>query len=143
VPWHEEALALVTLEPLWSVFDFESAWWNAPFGRVPPWLRPALHNPLYVLGAFALVAWGRWRRWLDWRETALVLGLVLIPYVLRGYDMGMFATGRFVSVAFPLYLVAGRLLCALPPPVAAILLALAACLMAVYSALFAAGYPVA
>jgi hypothetical protein len=45
-------------------------------------------------------------------------------------------------VAFPVYLVLGRLLARMPPALAGLLCALAGLVLAVYAALFAAGYRV-
>jgi hypothetical protein len=56
-----------------------------------------------------------WRkRWLNAYEISLSAGLLLIPYVTRGYDFGMCSQGRFAAVCFPMYLVMGRLLAAMP-----------------------------
>jgi hypothetical protein len=56
--------------------------------------------------------------------------------------MGAQSFGRFASVAFPAFLVAGMILARLPGPVAAVLLAASALFFGIFSALFAAGYPV-
>jgi len=54
----------------------------------------------------------------------------------------MGSMGRFVSVAFPLYLVVGRLLAMLPAALGGVLLAMSAVLLAVYAALASAGYAI-
>ena len=161
----EHFLALLTLEPIAAVYDHESpAFWARADAHGLPWLSLQFANPLFFLATLALVvaefarilagrrvraaiahvesATAPLRRvpLLDRFEISLSLLLLAIPYFTRGYEMGMASMGRFVAVAFPIYLAFGRWLALLPPAVAAALLALSAFLMAAYSALFAAGY---
>lgn len=137
----EEAVALLTLEPFRAVYDSESpAWWGRTDENPNPWFSLLFANPLFFALAIVLTLLGWRKRWLTAQELALVAGLLLVPYLTRAYDMGMGSFARFTSVAFPLYLVIGRLLAALPPAVAAVLVALAACLLGIYSVLFGSGH---
>jgi hypothetical protein len=141
VPWSEEALALATLEPLWNVYVPDSpAYWGRHENDILPAFNLPFANPLYFVGAVGLLAFGAWKRWLRGDEILLTAGLLAIPYATRGYDMGMGSAGRFVSVAFPLYLVVGRILAAAPPALATAMLALSAIVLSMYAALFSAGY---
>jgi hypothetical protein len=143
-PWGEKLIALATLEPLWRIYDPSSpVYWAARSPRTPAVLSLTFANPLFVVGAVILTAIGWRKRWLDAKEVALVAGLLLIPYFTRNYEMGMVAGGRFVSVAFPIYLVIGHVLANIPPPLAAALLALSGFFLAIYAAQFAAGYAIA
>jgi hypothetical protein len=135
----EKAVALVTLEPLRAVYDARSpvCWRN--FDR--HWAL-SLHfaNPLFFAGACVLAAVGWRRNWLSAGEASFSALLLLIPYLTRAYEMGMASMGRFVSVAFPLYLVLGCLLAKAPRWVAALVLAAMAVYLGLYSARFAAHY---
>lgn len=141
VPLAENLAAVATLEPVRAAYDPTSpGYW----GRFDPYLDPpfslAWANPAYFGLALGALVIGAWRRWLTAAEVLLALGLVLIPYLTRGYYACMLAHGRYVAAAFPLYLVAGHVLARLGPTVAAAVLAISGCLMAAYAALFAARY---
>jgi hypothetical protein len=56
--------------------------------------------------------------------------------------MGLQSMGRFVGVAFPMYIVMGHLLNRLPRAMAAMILVLFAYFLATWAALFAARYPI-
>jgi hypothetical protein len=71
--------------------------------------------------------------------AALLLG---IPYFTHGYRHLMLSQGRFAAVAFPVYIVMGRLMARAPAPLVAALCALSGFMLTVYAALFAAGYRV-
>lgn len=79
-------------------------------------------------------------RWLSMEEASLAAMLLLIPYVTRAYEMGMGSMGRFVAVAFPIYLVLGQILVRLPGALRTALLALAGFFLAASTALYAARY---
>src|SRR5690606_9035311 len=118
----EHALALATLEPLWSIFDPASpCWWQRPSAELHPLFSLHLANPIYFLLAIALLVLGWWKQWLNRAEIVFVLCLLAIPYLTRSHEMCMAGMGRFAATAFPLYLVLGRLLAGLPAPVAACL----------------------
>jgi hypothetical protein len=97
-------------------------------------------NPIYFVGAVALVAAGAWKKWLDSCEILLSVALLAIPYVSKGYEMGMVSQGRYAAVVFPVYIVMGQLLARLPATVAMVLLILSGVMMGIYAALFAANY---
>lgn len=134
----DKFVALVTLEPLWCVFDSGSRcyWLRYELGNDPFFTLHAT-NPLYFLAAAGLTLLGAWRGWLTRPELLFCCTLVLVPYVSRGQEMCLAGMARFVATAFPLYLVLGRLLHALPAPVATALLSVSGFLLGIYAALFA------
>src|SRR5262249_57236814 len=137
----EKAGALLTAEPLWSVYQPNSpTYWDTGEVGHNPLISLQFANPLFFLGTVALIGVGVWQRWLTSSEVALAVPLLLIPYLSRSYEMGMHGMGRFAAVVLPAYLVLGKCLCRLPKPLAAAVLALCGFLLGTYSALFAAGY---
>jgi len=140
-PLGDKVMAVLSHEPIWLVYDPSSeAFWQVTQPEPRTWSNLALANPLYFLLAVGLVIAGKWNRWLNSKETLLAALLILIPYLTRGFEMCMHSQGRFVAAAFPVYLVLGRVLAGSPAPCAALVLCLSAVAMAVYAALFAAGY---
>jgi hypothetical protein len=139
VPISDKVDALVTLEPIWSVYVPTSCCYGGTGSDVFFNLRFA--NPVFFLLAVALTAYGAWRNWLHGPEIVLVAGLLAIPYFTRSHEMCMCSMGRFSAVAIPVYVVLGHLLYQIPHSIAVALLATSATLMAFYAALFAAGYP--
>jgi hypothetical protein len=141
IPFGQKILAIVTFEPLWSVYDPSGPayWGRFDWSLVPPFSLMAA-NPVYFVAAVGLVAVGRWQRWLSVEEFAVALGLLLIPYASRGYYSCMLGQGRYAMAVFPVYLVLGQILARLPPPVAAASLTLSGTMMAVNAALFASRY---
>jgi hypothetical protein len=143
-PYLEQWTAALTLEPIWAVYDPSSlAYWgrhtDAP---ASPLFNLPFANPIYFVVA-AFLVWLGWRkRWLNGKEVLLAALLLGIPYFTHGYRHLMLSQGRFAAVAFPVYLVLGRLLARMPPALAGLLCALAGLVLAVYAALFAAGYRV-
>lgn len=143
VPWDEKLAALVALGPVRSVYDPASpAYWRIRDTHGVPWFSLQFANPIFFLTAIGLVALAAWRRWLLLEELLLSGLLLLIPYSMRGYEMGMGSMARFVAVVFPLYIVAGRMLLLLPGPLRALALALSGLPLAAYTALYAAGYEI-
>ena len=140
-PWPETAAALATLEPVRSVYDGQSpAFWLSHDTHGIPWFSLQFANPIFFLTAVALVAFGASRRLLSLEETSLGSLLLLIPYVTRGYEMGMGSMGRFVAVVFPIYFVLAQFLVRLPGPLGAALVTLSGALLAIYTALYTAHY---
>jgi len=134
-------VALITLEPIWSVYDRASpGFW----GRHPPYDSATLSllfaNPMWFVGTVVLVIIGWQKRWLSSREVLLSAPLLLIPYVLQGYRNYMGSMGRFSSVAFPVYIVAAELCCRLPRCIVFGVTGIAGFILAAYSALFASDY---
>lgn len=135
-----KAWALATLEPVAAVYDAgSSVFWDGYDHEASPFFSLQFANPVLFIGALASITIGAARRWLDRYELAAALPLVLIPYVTRGYEMGMGSMGRFMAVVFPIYLVAGRLLARLPQELAGALLCVSACWLATLAALYASG----
>lgn len=135
------AWALITLEPLRSLYDPSSGvrWW--PAGRAfPPVLSLRAADPVYFLASIALIVLGAVRRWLDGREVLAAAGLLLIPYVATGYEQYIQSAGRYAASAVPVYLVLGNLLSRAPAPAASALTGISAFLLGTYSALFCAWY---
>jgi hypothetical protein len=138
----DKALALLSYEPIWSVYDVESlAYWRRLDPQSPGVVNLPFANPIYFLLAIVLVVVGRWKGWLNGGETFLGALLIFIPYVTRSYEMCMQSQGRFMAAVFPIYLVLGHILSRIPGPFAAMILCFLALLLAAYSAHFAAGYP--
>ncbi len=138
----DEWLGLLSWEAVWSPYDEASCvcfWRNWP----PKCFlfNCQFINPIYFVGSAVLVAVGAWRGWLNGRETLLSVGMLLIPYLTKGYVNAMNSQARFAAAVFPVYLVAGQLLVRLPAPLAYGILAGSGALMGAYAALFAAGYP--
>ncbi len=140
----EKLRALITLEPIWSVYQPSSpAYWKH---IVPEPAAPLFNiqcaNPIHYVLAIGLIILGAAKRWLSCYETLLAGGLLFIPYVTRSYEMCMVSHGRFVAVVFPVYLVLGNVLCRSSKPLAGGILALFALYLTIYAAFFAAGYSV-
>jgi hypothetical protein len=138
LPPLEKLEALVTLKPVWEICCADPS----PLVDRDGLFDAGVANRLFFLLAWCLMFVGMIRRWLSLREVLLVLGLLLIPYVSHLNEVNMAAAARYASVAFPLYLVAGQLLCRLPTHLAAACLSLGGFLLGAYAALFLAWYPV-
>jgi hypothetical protein len=131
--------AWVTLEPIRAVYDSASpVYWATRDPDAEPWFNLQFANPIYFLAAVGLLAIGGAKHWLTHGEVALGGILLLIPYVTRGYAMGMSSTGRFVVVALPIFIVLGHIIYRLPRGIAASLTAISGLLAAVYAARYAA-----
>jgi hypothetical protein len=141
VPAFEEVLAVLSYEPIWTVYQPSSEAYSQVTQREPRALSNlALANPVYFLLGVALVVVGRCEKLLNAKETVLALFLILIPYLTRRFEICMLSQGRFFAAVFPIYLLIGRLLSRCPLPVAALTLCLSSVVMAIYSAQFMAGY---
>jgi hypothetical protein len=139
----EKIGALVTLKPIWGAFSPSSpGYWLRRTIYANPFASLSLMNPFLFLAAIILIILGLRRRWLSASEVLLACSLLLIPYVASSYEMHLAGMGRFVATIFPLHLVLGQILARLRSPVAALLLSVSACFLAVYAALFAAWYQV-
>lgn len=132
---------LLTLAPIREVYDPASAcYWGLRPPRDNPFFNMMFANPIYFLLAVGCTALGAWKRWLNAKEVALSAGLLLIPYVTQADRMCMASQARFASVVAPMYLVLGQILVRLPGPVVAIVAALSATMLALYTALFVNWY---
>ena len=141
VPVWEHVWGLLTLAPVRKVYDSVSPcyWGNFP-PRDNPLFNLMFANPVYFIMAVGCVGFGGWKRWLNRKELALSAMLLLIPYVTQADRMCMASQARFASVVFPMYLVLGQILARLPAPVVALLAAVSAVMLALYSALFVNWY---
>lgn len=146
--WNEQnqdfvtkVLGLLTFEPIWSVYNPHSPCYWA---RVPPrdniLLSMKAANPVYFLVAIALVCDGARRRWLNRQELLLAGGCFVFLYWFGASRGCMNSMARYSATVFPVYLVLGRYLAAIPSPVAAVLLSVSGAIMAVYSILFVSWY---
>jgi hypothetical protein len=137
----EQFQALVQFEPIWGVFDPSSARYR---GRLDLHEDP-LHsmvflNPIVFCLAVLTIAIGVKAKWLNGYEILLACGLLLIPYVTRAYDNSMLAMARFVAAAVPCYLVWGRMALLLPAFARSFPVAIGVYFLAIFAAMFAAGY---
>jgi len=137
----DKIMALLSWEPIWAVYHPDMVgYWNNYGPPTPAIINWQFANPIFFLLAVILVGLGAYKRWLNTPEILLSAGLILIPYLTRGYEMCMSSQGRFTSVVFPMYLVLGRIYCKLPQPIAVMLLVLSAALMSAYAVTFLCGY---
>lgn len=142
LPWWEKAVALLSWEPFWaSYLPGNAAFYWKDWEPELAICNCRFLNPIYFGAAVALVILGAWRRWLDGDELLLAAGLLLIPYVTKGYDNAMVSHGRFAMAVWPAYLVAGELLRRLPLAVSGSVLGVLGFLLGVYTAVYSAGYP--
>ncbi|MCO6453806.1 MAG: hypothetical protein J5I93_00685 [Pirellulaceae bacterium] len=133
----------IALRPLTSIYDPTSeVHWTRRARSDVAVFNLEFVTPLVFLASIALVVLGAFRRWLSLSEVLLAIGLLGIPYFLHSYRMSMLGHSRFALVAFPCFLVIGHLLRDVPGPLAALLIGISAVLLAIYSALFAAWYPI-
>jgi hypothetical protein len=142
-PLEDRLVSLLALEPFWGYIDPESPfhWGHHRHGELGIFSAAVMDRVAVV--AWAFLTWLGWKkRWLTPEEVLLSVCLVGMAYFLRGYEMAFFSMGRFTSVAFPLYLVAGRLLAAAPLVMSVGLLCIGGFFLAVYTALFASGYTI-
>jgi hypothetical protein len=139
--WPDKLLSLLTIEPIRGVFDPGSPrFWCALESNDDPLFSLSFWNPCLFVFTGGLVAFGAWRRWLTGPEIVLAVGLLVIPYVTRACEMSMRSQGRFAAVVIGYYLVLGKLLAAAPTPLAAVLTCLGAVMLALWTAMYSAGY---
>ncbi|HZZ71254.1 MAG TPA: mannosyltransferase family protein [Pirellulales bacterium] len=142
LPPLQKGLALLTLEPIWNVYrSAQPGNWQT-LGSAYPWFNFQFWNPILLLLTAGLVVCGAVKGWLNRFEVAYAAGVLLIPYLAKGYENAMLSHARFALLAFPAALVAGRLLAKLPWPVFTLILLGAAAEAAIFSFLFAGGRPV-
>lgn len=133
--------ATLTLEPIGTVYEeSDRAHWQRFDQRLGAEFSLQFANPIYFVGVCALVGFGAWRRWLSVEEVLFAAGALLIPYLTKSFDSCMSSHARYAAVAFPVYIVMGRLLAGFRPEQSATLCAVSAWLLGVYAALFAGYY---
>ncbi len=137
-PLLDHVLGLMTLAPVRGVYDSsEVVYWGRHEASAGPLFSLAFANPIYFVGTGVVLGIGVCKRWLSHEETVFGFGLLLIPYCLHSYRIGMQGHGRMAAVVIPFYLVLGRLLLKLPTDTRAAILAVLATLLFAYSGLFA------
>ena len=144
VEWPAKMWALLTFEPLWGVFvPGHVGYWRIPRDETP--ILPALFdirflNPIFFVGAAVATGYGAWRRWLTAPEIIIAVGLLLIPWQTRAYEMALQSHARFALVVVPVYIVVGRLLARLPRPFAWLAIAASGAYLLALSAFRGAGF---
>lgn len=137
----DKTWSLLTLEPIWNVYNPNSQrYWMNGDTQDNPLFSCLFWNPIFYVLAWLLIALGWWKRWLKDYEIVLSIGLLLIPYVTRAYEMSMASHARFAAVVLPQYFVLGRLFAMMPPAIAGCLCGLMGLMMGLWTALFVAGY---
>lgn len=142
--WPTKALLLASGEPIWSAYvPGSGGHWTRQEEGVHPLLSLHFFDPLYFVAAVLLVSIGRLQRWLNGYEFLLAAGLLLIPYITKGYEMTMSSQARYTTVVFPIYIVLGELLGrAAAWWVTVAFFAVCAVYFLIYSAMWAAGHVV-
>lgn len=137
----DKVWSLVTLEPMWGVYDPDSSrYWLRGDTQTNPLFSCLFWNPIFYLSTWVLIILGCCKRWLTGPEIVLSLGLLIIPYVTRAYEMSMASHARFAAVVIPQYFVLGRLFSMMPPAIAGCLSGLMGFMLGIWTALFVAGY---
>lgn len=138
----EKAESLLSGEPVWGSYQSDS---SRHWARVAPekhaLFNMAFWNPILFVGAIVLVLYGARRSWLSGPEVIFGLGLLVIPYLTRAYEMSMGSHARFAAVVIPAHIVLGRILCVWPDWGGRAAIAVLSCLLMAWSALFASGHP--
>jgi hypothetical protein len=140
--WAARWERLATAEPIWNVYVPSSQrYWDKVDTHGNPLLGLAFWDPIVFVLAVIAVGFGWLRGWLTRTEVVLAAGLLLIPYVSRADEMSMMSQSRFVSVVAPVYVVLGRGLGRLHPAVGWAVFGVFASLLTLWTALFAAAWP--
>jgi hypothetical protein len=109
----EQCWSLATLGPLRRLLDPTSNGYGVP--RYPGVLgvfSNQIGDALCWLVFAMLIAVGGWKRWLNWQELLLAVLLFAFSTWFQADRSDMACQGRYMSVIFPAYIVAGRLLAA-------------------------------
>jgi hypothetical protein len=139
--WTAKLESLAVLEPIWGVYvpGHRCYWRNARAGD-NPLFNLMFWNPILFLLAGVLLLVGEWKRWLSGSELVLGVGLLAIPYLTRSFEMSMASHGRFAAVVIVNYLVVGRLLSRLHPLAMAVVCAVLAVFLCLFTSLYAANH---
>ena len=141
LPWAERLLAIVTFQPIWSLYvPGSSANWIAHERTRNPLFSLVFWNGVYFMASCGIVAYGARRKLITTHEWLLAVGLLAIPYALQGYRMMMMGQGRFTCVVFPVFIVLGKLMAKWPAPATNVVFSLMGVQLLYWSALFAAWY---
>lgn len=135
--------ALLTASSVWEpYFPASPAYWRSNDVVANPLFSMQFANPLFFMLAAGLVVFGAARRWIDCYDGSFAIALLAIPYALQSYPSMMQSHARYAAVAFPIYIVLGRMLSQLPQPAATAILSISACALAMYAAMFSAWYKI-
>lgn len=133
--------SLLALEPIWGVYDRDSIrHWVRSDRHGNPLFSLMFWNPILFVTAGILIGWGLVRGWLSGPEIIFGFSLLIIPYLTRAFEMSMASQGRFTAVAFPTYVVLGRMLQQAPEWVTLTVVGLLTVMLMTWTALFAGGY---
>lgn len=103
-------IGLLTLEPVWgSYVNTDPGYWNPLFRDKVPIADIRFMNPIYWTATCLLIGLGKYKGWFKSHEFWISVGLLLIPYVTKGYDNGLQSHGRFAAIVFPAYIVIAKL----------------------------------
>ena len=137
-PW-----SLVCLEPIWGLYHVASPrYWERLDRHGNIVLSMMAANPIYMFAVVALVVIGRLKRWITPNDCILAAGLILIPYITRGYEMSLASFARFTAVVPALYIVLAELAFRAPASLRHGFTILSTAFLAMYAALYAAGYSI-
>lgn len=134
--------SLLSLTPIWSVYDPTSPGYWSRFRASSAVLNLQFAQPIYFCGAAALTCIGWRKRWLSIDEALLSAGLLVIPYLTRSFEMSMVSHGRFAAVVFPVYFVVAELLCHVGPLGRFAMIITCSSLVLGYTFYFAVGSPI-
>jgi hypothetical protein len=107
--WGAKVESLAVFEPIWSVYDPASPRYWGRHGDRDEVFGIFFWNPIFFLLALVLTLVGWYRGWLSGAECVLGLGLLVIPYLTRSYEMSMASHARFGMVVVVQYPVLARL----------------------------------
>jgi hypothetical protein len=136
----EKLWSLATFGPLWRAMDPAAPGYGIPRhpGLVGLFSNQIGDAVCWLLGG-VLLGVGAWKRWLNWYE--LLLGVLLFAFAtwFQADRTDLASQGRYMSVIFPGFLVAGRLLAAIRWEFRVAIGAIAAGLYVNYAVNFAVG----
>ncbi len=141
--WHgfpQWLMASLSLEPITCPWRPDTIGYWGYFAPAYGIINYTFWNPLIWFLMIGLIVYGWWRHWLTTEELLLAVLIVAIPYWLQAYRTGFTSQGRYVSVALPCYLVAGKLLSRWPIEARLTAVIPAAILLLVFACQFSAGY---
>lgn len=137
----EKALSLLTLEPIWNVYNPNSArYWINGDTHDSLLFSCSFWNPILYMFSWVLIGIGVFNKWLKDYEILLSVLLLLIPYVTRGFEMSMASHARFAAIAVPQYYVLGRLFASIPYTIVSSICGILCLLMGFWTAMFCAGF---
>lgn len=108
-------MSLLTLQSVFAPLATGSpCYWRLHDAVEEPILSLTFANPLYFIIFTIAICIGRLSRLCDRSEFAFGASLLLLGYFMRGHEMCMVGQGRFGTVVFPVFAVAGSLCASLP-----------------------------